>query len=393
MDLGPTEAQQMLRHSIERFVAEHYDSAARRHAMQAPEGFKRDNWRRFADLGWLGLPFAEDIGGFGGGPPEVAILMEELGRGLATEPYLSTVLLGGALIAQCGSEEQQGILLPAIMNGELLLSFAHHEKDARAGLSAVRTMVRSEDQGWTLHGRKIAVLDATSADVHLVSARLPDQQGRGLALFLVPKDAAGVRLREAPRLGGGRVAELIFEEVRLPANARLGTRADVLPAIEAVIDRAIAALGAEAAGLMRAMFDATLAYTKVRNQFGRPLAANQVIRHRLADMYIQCEEAQAMAARAALLIGNEANATERSLLASGVKVKIGRAARYVAEQAVQLHGAMGVTDELDLGFYFKRLLVFEALFGSVDFHLKRHAALFGNSPPGMRSNDVPVIHF
>jgi alkylation response protein AidB-like acyl-CoA dehydrogenase len=379
MDVAPSEAQQMLRHSVERFVLEHYDSAARRHAMQAPEGFARDNWRRFADLGWLGLPFAEELGGVGGGPPEVAILMEELGRGLATEPYLSTVLLGGALIAECGSEEQQTRLLPAIINGEHLVSFAHYETDPRAGLSAIQAAVESNDHGWTLHGRKMAILDATSADIHVVSARLPDAQGGGLALFLVPKDAAGVRLRDAPRLGGGRVAELTFEQVRLPADARLGTSADVQPAIETVVDRAIAALGAEAVGMMRAMFGATLEYAKVRNQFGRPLAANQVIRHRLVDMYVQCEEAQAMAARAALLVGAETNATERSLAASGAKVKIGRAARYVAEQAVQLHGAMGVTDELDLGLYFKRLLAFETLFGSVEFHLQRHAKLFGKS--------------
>jgi alkylation response protein AidB-like acyl-CoA dehydrogenase len=379
MDLTPSEAQQMLRHSVERFVVEQYESLARRNAMQSAEGFERDNWRRFADLGWLGLPFPEETGGFGGGPPEVAILMEELGRGLATEPYLSTVLLGGALIAECGTKEQQKSLLPAIINGECLLSFAHYETDAWAGLSAVRTMVGNNDHGWTLHGRKVAVLDATSADIHVVSARLPDAQGGGLALFLVPKDTAGVGLRDAPRLGGGRVAELTFEQVRLPLRARLGTTADALPAIEAVVDRAIAAVGAQACGLMGAMFDATLEYTKVRKQFGRPLAANQVIRHRLADMYVQCEEARAMAAHAALLVATDTDPRQRALAASGAKVKIGRCARYVAEQAIQLHGAMGVTDELDLGLYFKQLLVFEALFGSVDFHLQRHAKLLSNS--------------
>jgi alkylation response protein AidB-like acyl-CoA dehydrogenase len=378
MDLTPSEAQRMLRHSAERFIAEHYDASARRHAMQNPQGFKRENWRNFADLGWLGLPFPEEVGGFGGGPVEVAVLMEEFGRGLATEPYLSTVLLAGILIAECGTEDQKG-LLPAIIKGERLLSFAHYESDARAGLSEVQTVAQTDDRGWVLHGRKMAVLDAVSADVHMVSARLPDAQGAGIALFLVPKDAGGVTLRDAPRLGGGRVAELTFEQVRLPPDARLGTGEDLLPAIEGVVDRAIAALSAEAAGLMRSMFDATLEYTKVRKQFGRPLAANQVIRHRLADMYVQCEEARAMAARAALLVGADTDSMQRSLAASGAKVKIGRCARNVAEQAVQLHGAMGVTDELDLGLYFKRLLVFEALFGSVDYHLQRHARLLGNS--------------
>lgn len=379
MDLTLTDAQKMLRHSAERFVSQRYDTAARRDALRCPDGFRRENWRGFADLGWLGLPFGEDVGGFGGGPVEVAILMEEFGRGLATEPYLSTVLLAGALIAECGTDEQKVELLPAIIGGERLLSFAHYETDARAGLSVIRAMAHRDESGWTLQGRKLAVLDATSADIHLVSAHVSQSRGGDVALFLVPKDMAGMRLREAPRLGGGRVAELSFEQIRLPPHARLGTQASVLPAIEAVVDRAIAALGAEAAGLMRAMFEATLEYTKVRKQFGRPLAANQVIRHRLADMYVQCEEARAMAARAALFVGAEINSVQRSLAASGAKVKIGRCARNVAEQAVQLHGAMGVTDELDLGLYFKRLLVFEALFGSVDFHLQRHARLFGNS--------------
>ncbi len=375
MDLAPSEAQQMLRHSVERFVAEHYDQAGRRQAAQDPDGFRRANWQAFADLGWLGLPFGEEVGGVGGGSVEVAILMEELGRGLATEPFVSTVLLAGALIAECATPEQQKELLPPVIEGRSLLSFAHYETDARAGLAVVRSTAQRSDGGWTLQGRKINVLDGAAAESHVVSARLADTDGGGVALFVVPSGAVGLAMQDAPRLGGGRVANLTFDQVRLPPGARLGTSADALPAIEAVVDRAIAALGAEAAGLMRTMFDATLDYTKVRKQFGRPLAANQVIRHRLVDMYVQYEEAKAMAARAALAVGGDADARERALTASGAKVKIGRCARNVAEQAVQLHGAMGVTDELELGMYFKRLLVFEALFGSVDYHLRRHADL------------------
>lgn len=381
MDLAQGEEQQMLRHSIERYVAEHYDQEGRRQAAQDPDGFKRANWRAFADLGWLALPFAEDVGGVGGGSVEVAILMEEFGRGLATEPFLGTVLLAGALIAACGTPEQQASLLPTVIEGRALLSFAHYETDARAGLSMVRTAAQRSGSGWTLHGHKINVLDGASADSHVVLARLPDAEGGGVALFVVPKDAVGLTLRDAPRLGGGRVADLTFDHVVLSSDARLGSSADEMPAIEAAIDRAIAALGAEAAGLMRSMFEATLEYTKVRKQFGRPLAANQVIRHRLVDMYVQCEEAKAMASRAALMIGAETDATARALVASGAKVKIGRCARNVAEQAIQLHGAMGVTDELDLGMYFKRLLVFEAMFGSVEYHLRRHAELLARSNP------------
>lgn len=375
MDLTPDDNQRMLRDIAARFVTERYDLAARRRGLGEPDGFSRENWHRFAELGWLGVPFAEDVGGFGGGPVEVAILMEELGRGIATEPYLATVLLAGMLIAECGDADRKRKLLSSIVNGQLLLAFAHYETDARAGLSKVETRAHRDGDGWRLSGRKTAVLDGGAADMHVVSARRPGADKDDIGLFLVQKDAAGLTLRDGPRLGGGRIAELTLDGVRVPADAELGAAIDALPAIETVVDRAIAALAAEAVGLMRVMVDATVDYTKLRTQFGRPLAANQVIRHRLVDMYVRCEEARSMALRAALSVGPSSSVEQRALAASGAKAKIGRCARYVAEQAIQLHGAMGVTEELDLGLYFKRLLAFEALFGSTDYHLRRHAML------------------
>jgi alkylation response protein AidB-like acyl-CoA dehydrogenase len=223
------------------------------------------------------------------------------------------------------------------------------------------------------------VLDGNAAGQIIVSARVDGGNGKPgeLCLFLVPQGARGLALRDFPRLGGGRACNLGLRDVQLPADALLGDGSDALPAIEAVVDRAMAALGAEAVGIMQTLLDQTLEYTKIRKQFGRPLSANQVIRHRLADMAMQCDEARSMALRAALMA--DAEPVARSRAASGAKAKIGKCARFVAEQSVQLHGAMGVTEELDIGAYFKRLLAFDTLFGGSAHHYRRHAALGGRA--------------
>jgi len=374
MDLALSDEQRMLRESAERFVAETYNADHRRQLANDPLGFSAKIWRQFAELGWLALPIAEEHGGLGGGAVEIGILMEAFGRGLVSEPYLSTVVIGATLIAECGSEAQQQALLPAIADGSLYLAFAHSERAARFDLAEVSTTARKTPQGWRLDGRKTAVLDGNAAGQIIVSAQTADDNGVGeLGLFLVPADTAGLSKRDFPRLGGGRACNCEFRGVSLPADALLGDGGDALPAIEAVVDRAMAALGAEAVGIMQTLLDQTLEYTKIRKQFGRPLSANQVIRHRLADMAMNCDEARSMALRAALMI--DAEPVARGRAASGAKAKIGKCARFVAEQSVQLHGAMGVTEELDIGSYFKRLLAFDTLFGGSAHHYRRHAAL------------------
>jgi alkylation response protein AidB-like acyl-CoA dehydrogenase len=259
------------------------------------------------------------------------------------------------------------------------LAFAHSERAARFDLADVATIAKQTPEGWRLDGRKTAVLDGNAAGQIIVSARFSEGNGTAgkLCLFLVPHGAPGLTLRDFQRLGGGRACNIELKDVRLPADAVLGDGSDALPAIEAVVDRAMAALGAEAVGIMQTLLDQTLEYTKIRKQFGRPLSANQVIRHRLADMAMQCDEARSMALRAALMA--DAEPVARSRAASGAKAKIGKCARFVAEQSVQLHGAMGVTEELDIGSYFKRLLAFETLFGGSAHHYRRHAALGGRA--------------
>ena len=377
MDLTLSDEQRLLRESVDRFIAETYDADHRRREAGDPLGFSRKIWKQFAELGWLALPIDEDFGGLGAGAIETGILMEAFGRGLVAEPYLSTVVIGAGLIAECASEAQKRAILPAVADGSLILAFAHSERAARFDLARVETTATKTPDGWRLDGRKTAVLDGHAADRIIVSARIANGAPAKLCLFLVPSGASGLTSRDFARLGGGRACNLDLGDVRLPADAMLGDGSDCLPKIEAVVDRALAALGSEAVGIMQTLLDRTLEYTKVRQQFGRPLSANQVIRHRLADMAMQCDEARSIALRAALTAGDEPGSRARA--ASGAKAKIGKCARFVAEQAVQLHGAMGVTEELDIGAYFKRLLAFETMFGGSAHHYRRHAALGGRT--------------
>ncbi|WP_065750963.1 acyl-CoA dehydrogenase family protein [Bradyrhizobium paxllaeri] len=374
MDLTLSDEQRLLRESADRFVSETYIADHRRKIASDPLGFSAEIWKQFADLGWLALPISEAHGGLGGGAVEIGILMEAFGRGLVSEPYLSTVVIGASLIAECGTEAQKQALLPKIADGSLILAFAHSERQARFDLAKVATSAKKMPDGWRLDGQKTAVLDGNAAGQIIVSAR---DDGAKLCLFLMPCGAAGLTSRDFPRLGGGRACNLDLNGVQLPADALLGDGSDALPAIEAVVDRAMAALGAEAVGIMQTLLDQTLEYTKIRKQFGRPLSANQVIRHRLADMAMQCDEARSMALRAALMA--DAEPVARGRAASGTKAKIGKCARFVAEQSVQLHGAMGVTEELDIGSYFKRLLAFDTLFGGSAHHYRRHAVLGGRA--------------
>ncbi|VIO78493.1 acyl-CoA dehydrogenase family protein [Bradyrhizobium ivorense] len=377
MDLTLSDEQRLLRESADRFVAETFTADHRKKTANDPLGFSPAVWKQFAALGWLALPIGEAEGGLGGGAIEIGILMEAFGRGLVSEPFLSTVVLGAGLIGACGTEAQKQAILPDVAEGALYLAFAHAERAARFDLAHVDTTATKTTDGWRLNGHKVAVLDGAAANQIIVSARIANANGASgkLGLFLVPAGTPGLALRDYARLGGGRGCNLDLNDVTLPADALLGDGSDALPAIEAVVDRAMAALGAEAVGIMQTLLDTTLEYTKIRKQFGRPLSANQVIRHRLADMAMQVDEARSMALRAALMADAEPVARGRAV--SGAKAKIGRCARFVAEQSVQLHGAMGVTEELDIGAYFKRLLAFDTLFGGSAHHYRRHAALSG----------------
>jgi len=375
MDLTPTEEQRLLRESAGRFVRAQYNADARRKRAEAGEGFSAATWREFADLGWLALPLPEAHGGLGGGAVEVGMLMEAFGEGLVDSPYVSTVILGAGAVAAAGSSAQQADLLPKVAEGALRIAFAHSERQARYNLADVATHAVKDADGWVLDGAKTAVLDADEADLLIVSARIHGNRAdaKGIGLFIAPRDAEGVTLTTDLRLGGGKVAQVGLAGVRLGADALLGGLEDALPVIEAVTDHAAAALCGEAVGMMQTLVETTAAYIKTREQFGKPLSVNQALRHRMADMAVAVEEARSLALRAALFA--DAEPVDRARAVSGAKAKIGRGARFVAEQAVQLHGGMGVTEELEIGAFLKRVVFFDAMFGGVDHHLKRHAAL------------------
>jgi pimeloyl-CoA dehydrogenase small subunit len=338
-------------------------------------------WAQYAELGLLGLPFAEALGGFGGGPVETMIVMEAFGRGLVLEPYFATIILGGGLLRRAGSDAQRAALVPGIIAGKLKLAFAHVERSSRYDLADVATTARRDGAGYVLDGAKSVVLHGDCADKLLVTARVAGgQRDRdGVGLFLVDADAAGVTRRGYPTQDGLRAAEVAFAGVRVAADAVLGDNA--LPAIEHVVDEAIAALCSEAVGTMQSMHETTLEYLKTRQQFGRPIGQFQVLQHRAVDMLVALEQARSMAMFATVM-ATEENAVERRRAISAAKAQIGRSGRHIGQEAIQLHGGIGMTMEYSVGHYFKRMTMIDMLFGDADSHLRTLAklgGLFGNT--------------
>jgi alkylation response protein AidB-like acyl-CoA dehydrogenase len=370
MNFNFSEEQQQLRDTLDRYVRKDYGFEKRRGIIGGSEGWSREVWAQLADLGVLAVGLPEEHGGLGGGPFDTLLVMEALGRGMVVEPYLATVVLGAGLVARAGSEAQKADILPAVAAGERRLALAHYERGARYDLARIEASAGRDGDGWLLDGRKSVVLHGAAADTLLVSARTPG----GISLFLVDAKAAGLARRDTPAQDGHRVAEVELKGVRVGPDALLGTEGGALPQIELALDHAIAALCAEAVGGMAALIEATVGYLKTRKQFGVPIGSFQALQHRAVEMYLHAEQARSMSYLAADKL-DAADAAERRRALSGAKVLVGNAARYVGQQAVQLHGGIGVTDELAVGHYFKRLTMITLLFGDVDHHL----ALFGEA--------------
>ncbi|MBI5107110.1 MAG: acyl-CoA dehydrogenase family protein [Rhodocyclales bacterium] len=366
MNFDYTEEQIALQDTLRRFFARDYGFEHRRAMSKSADGFDRAAWATFADFGILALPFPEDFGGLNGNAVDTMLVMEMLGRGLALEPYLPGVVLCGGLLRDAGSTAQKEALLPAIAGGELMLAFAHFGAGGRYALDHVATKATPEGGGWTLDGAKAVVLAAPSADKFIVSAR----EGLGLSLFLVDAKAPGVSLRSYPTQDGARAADLRLDGVQVSADALIGPAGGALPLIERAVDYANAALCAEAVGIMAALNEVTLEYLKTRKQFGQPIGKFQALQHRMADMVIATEQARSMATLAAVRADSD-DAAERSRCIAAAKAYVLQSARLVGQQAVQLHGGMGVTDELNVGHYFKRLTMIGLSFGDVDYHLGR----------------------
>ena len=378
MNFDRTEEQHQLAASIARFVERDYDFAARRRIVASAEGWSRAVWRTMAELGLLGLPLPAEFGGFGGGAVDTMAVMEAIGAALIVEPYLPTVGLGAQFVARAGTAAQKQRILPAVVAGDLTLAFAQLETDARYDAARVATRAtKRADGGYVIDGEKRVVVHGEGADLLVVSARtggdVADADGHR-RLSRRPEDARRFRVRGYRTLDGMRAADIVFDDVRVDADALVGGEGDGLALIEAVVDFATALICAEAVGVIGCANDATLDYLKTRRQFGVPIGSFQALQHRMVDLVIEHEQAKSMASLACAAVDSEKDAVARKRLVSAAKVRIADACRRVSQESVQLHGAMGMSDEMKVSHAFRRLTVIAQQFGDAEHHLERFAA-------------------
>ena len=375
VDFDLTPEQQLLQQSVDRLTLERYDFEHRKTYQTSPAGWSGELWAQYAELGLLGLPFAEPDGGFGGGPIETMLVMEAFGRALALEPYFACVTLAGGALRRAANERQRAALIPEIAAGGLLLSLAHSEPTARYDLADVTVAARREGGAFVLDGDKGLVLHGDSAAKLIVSARTSGgrREREGLGLFLVAADAPGLTRRGYRTQDGSRAAEISLRGVRVAVDDVIGDPGGAFPVIEALAGEAIAALCAEAVGAMAESLRLTIEYLKTRKQFGVTIGSFQALQHRASDMFVALEQARSMAYLAAMMV-DDADENERRKALSAAKIQIGQSARLIGQQSIQLHGGMGMTMEMKIGHLFKRLSMIERQFGDVDHHLALLAA-------------------
>jgi len=374
VDFRYTEEQLALQDTLRRWIARDYDFERRRALAASPLGYSEAAWASYADLGLLAVPFPEEFGGLGGNGVDVMAVMELVGEGLLLEPYLSTVVLCGGLLRDAASKSVQAALLPEIAAGKLQIALAAYEAAGRYDLAHVACKAEKVGDVWRLRGRKTVVLDAPSANYLLVSGRSggATTDAGGVSLFLVPRDAPGLSVHAYPTQSGSRAGDVQLDDVSVDDAAVIGVPGQALGILERAVDRAAAALCAEALGIVIALNQATLGYLKSRKQFGVPIGTFQALQHRMAEIYIAAEQVRSMAIVAAVNADAEDPAT-RSRAIAGAKAYVGQASRFIGQQAVQMHGAMGIVDELNVSHYFKRLTLIDLTFGDADYHLARYS--------------------
>jgi len=372
MNFSYSDEQVLLRESIHKYLNAKYDMAARVRIVASEDGYSRECWRQFAELGFLAAPFPEEYGGLGGGALETMIIMEEFGRRLVVEPFVETVVLVGGLLRDLGSESQRRAFLPRIIDGNDLWALAWAEAQGRHDLNDVALRADRRGNGYRLNGRKQVVVGAPWADRLIVSARTAGgrRDRRGISLFIVDKSQPGIDCRGYATVDGRRAAEIVLDDVAVGADALVGIEGEGLSGLECAVDHAIAALCAEAVGAMDELNRMTRDYSRLRKQFNVPLAKFQALQHRMVDMFIAYEQALSMSYLATLTLTGDAR--ERAKASSGAKVQVGEAAKFIGQQAVQIHGGMGMSDELEVGRYFKRLTAINVQFGTPDHHLGRY---------------------
>jgi alkylation response protein AidB-like acyl-CoA dehydrogenase len=375
MDFSLSEEQQMLQSSVSKFISQDYDWDSRQAVVKSDAPFNAAHWQLFAELGWLTVPFSEEDGGLGGSAVDLIVVMEELGKGLLIEPFLANTVMAGGVIAATAADEQKESLLGAVMDGSVQLAFAYAETQSRYNLANVECRATAQGEQYVVSGHKAVVLNGGAADKLVVAVRTAgDTMDRdGISLLLIDADSAGIKRRAYTTVDGQNAADIWFDAVSVPAGNLLGEAGSAITVIESVIDRAALAVCAEAVGAMEVALNKTVEYTKIRKQFNVTLSTFQALQHRMARMFMETQQAKSILVMAAMEMDRLDGTAPKAL--SAAKARIGKAARLVGQEAVQIHGGIGVTDELDLGHYFKRLTTIQFLFGSTDFHTERFASL------------------
>jgi alkylation response protein AidB-like acyl-CoA dehydrogenase len=376
MDFELSEEQRQLADSVGRYLADHYDFESRKKIVHSERGASDAVWRQFAELGVLSIPFSETAGGFGGGAVDLMSAMQAIGTALVVEPVLAPVL-AGRLIDRAGSAAQKAEILPQVVDGSRRLAFAHSEDGARYRLARVATTATRRGDGWVLDGVKRVVVGAPLADLLVVSARTSGAKGdaQGVSLFVVAASAKGVSMTPYRNLDNQRAADVKLDGVLVRGDAMLGAEGTALPAIEEAVDFATALQCAEAVGAMQFANDTTLEYLKTRKQFGQPIGAFQALQHRMVEMFVTLEQARSMAFLVCSKVDTVTDPIERGRFVSAAKIKIADACRQVSQESIQLHGGMGMTEEMKVSHTFRRLTAIGQQFGDADFHLERFAAL------------------
>jgi len=376
MNFDLNEEQRLLSESVQRYLADQYDFESRKKILASEAGASAAAWKGMAEMGLMGIPFAESSGGFGGGAVDLMSAMQAIGEALVVEPFLATVL-AGRLVERAGSAAQRGEILPGVIDGSTRLAFAHTEDGARYRLAHVGVSAKRTGDGWRLDGLKRVVDGAPHADLLVVSARTAGKPGdaQGIGLFLVARDATGVKMSAYRTVDNHRAADVRLDGVTVRADALLGSEGGALPVIEEAVDFATALLCAEAVGAIKFANDTTLEYLKTRKQFGVPIGSFQALQHRMVEMFVTAEQARSMSYLVCSKVDTATDPAERGRIVSAAKIKIADACRQVSQEAIQLHGGMGMTEELKVSHTFRRLTMIGQQFGDADHHLDRFASL------------------
>ena len=375
MDFTFNEEQTLIQDQVDQFIQKEYDWETRQSLSNSDLGFGDDNWQKFAELGWLGISTSEDCGGFGGSAIESMLIMEAFGKGLVVEPFLETIIMCGGLLDEHGTDHQKSSILESAIEGKMHLAMAYAEPQSRFNLSDVVTEAKENGDSFVLNGYKSVVMNGPSANKLIVSARTSGAQldENGITLFLIDGDAEGLNKTNYKTVDGRRASDLTIENVKVTKDDIIGQINDGFMLLDSSIDRAILAISAEAVGAMEVLYKTTVEYTKTREQFGTSIGKFQVLQHRMVDMFMEYEQCKSLLYMATMK--QEEGSTDSKKAISGLKYQVGKAGKFIGQQAVQLHGGMGVTDELNVGHYFKRLTTIGTIFGNTDYHLKKYSSL------------------